>query len=819
MAAVPPALSALSDRSTRRRWWPVVAWSLLLLVLATAVALAAALAWALPQLPPLDKVLHYQPQQPLQVYTADGVELGQFGSERRQFTPIDQVPLLLRQAVLAVEDRRFYQHPGIDARGLLRALWANVSGQPRQGGSTITQQVARNFFLTSRVTPERKLKEALLALRIERQLGKDQILELYLNQIFLGQQAHGFAAAADTYFGKPLAALTLAETALLAGLPQNPSYANPASNPARARLRQQAVLRRMVDQGLITTAQADAARAQVLQLRAPGQVALHGEHVAEMARQAVVDRFGSAVYAQGVKVYTAVRAADQRAAWAALRRGVLAFDASQPWRGVEDTEPLPPPGAPDTERAAAQALKDRRDDQQLRLAIVLQVQDSPPGLQVQTASGQLLQINGDGLRLALPGLAPDAPPGQAIRRGAVLRVAQRSDLHNAPDAPWAVVQWPEAQAAMVALDPQSGRVRALVGSVDFERQPQNLVTQSRRPVGTAFMPFLVSAALDHGVMPATRVSDAPVDGSDTALAGANTVAGTAADAGRTDGGVSVRDGLVRGRSGVSVRLLQHLGLPAALAWAGRFGFDTRQLPRDAGLAVGSGSTTPMQLARAYAVLANGGWRVQPVLVERITDAQGRLLFQAPPARPTIEANRAVPARNVWLTNSLLHDAARTALLAGSGQPLQQPLMRGDLYGLGGSSPDAMDAWYAGFQPGLVAVAWLGNDGVRSPGPPAIAAMRALPIWADFMAQALAKVPEAAPAAPPAGLVAVNGDWRYADWVEAGGPASIGLPSAEAEADANRPPAAVPAWVQPLAPPRVRPVGWQSNLPAGVSAPR
>jgi penicillin-binding protein 1A len=777
-----------------RRWLRRVAWGVLALGLVVALALAGAVAWYAPQLPPLDRVTAYQPRQPLQVFTADGVEIAQFGAERRRYTPIAQIPPLLQQAVLAVEDARFREHPGIDLKGVARALVAAATGGMRQGASTITQQVARTFFLSSRLTAERKIKEALLALRIEQQLGKDQILALYMNQIYLGQRAYGFAAAAEAYFGKPLAALSIAEAAMLAGLPQNPSYANPVANLERATQRQHIVLARMQATGVINEAQHAAARAETLHIRNALQVPLHAEHVAEMARRLVVERFGTEVYSQGIRVHTSLRAADQQAAWAALRRGVLAYDARQPWRGPEDHADLPPDGSPELERAAAQALKDVADDEQLRAAIVIAA--SPRELQLQLAGGEALRISGEGLRLVQAALGPRAAAALAIHRGDILRVWQPPARAGGTAAAWAVTQWPEVQAAFVALDAATGRVRALVGGFDFARQPFDHVTQAWRQPGSSFKPFLYSAALDHGLMPATLVNDAPLESAD-GWAPQNSD-------GQFDGPLTLRQALARSKNLVSVRVLQRIGVPAALAGAGRYGFDTTRQPDNLTLALGAGSTTPLQLAQAYAVLASGGWRVAPVVVERITDAQGKLLFQAPPPAPLDEARRAVPARNVFVTNSLLNDVTRI----GTAARAQQQLQRTDLYGKTGTTNDAVDAWFAGFQggggaDGLVAVAWMGFDQPQSLGQRESGGGLALPIWIDYMAQALKGVPVAPPPLPPEGLEQVDGDWRYAEWADGGAVLSIGLDdaaAAPAAADAASAAAGLAAASAPPLPP-------------------
>jgi penicillin-binding protein 1A len=738
--------------------------------------LAASIAWYGPRLPSLDPVTTYQPRQPLQVFTAEGVEIAQFGSERRQFVPIDKIPLQMQQAVLAVEDARFYSHSGIDLKGLARAVLAQFTGGLRQGASTITQQVARTFFLSQRFTPERKIKEALLALEIERRLSKPQILELYMNQIYLGGRSYGFAAAAESYFGKPLSALSLAESAMLAGLPQNPAYANPATNLERATQRQRIVLARMVATGVITPEQQASARAEVLKLRTASTQVLHAEHVAEMARRLVVERFGTEAYSQGLRVHTSLRAADQQAAWAAVRKGVLAYDSRQAWRGPEDTEDLPAANSPDLEAAAAQALKDYRDDEDLRVAIVLRA--SPKELLAQLATGERVVVKGDGLRLGQAGLSAKGDPDLAITPGAIVRLVREAARGNAAagTAPsWRLTQWPEVQAGLVAMDAATGRVRALVGGFDFTRQPFNHVTQAQRQPGSSFKPFLYSAALEAGVMPATVVNDAPFvspDGWEPQNSD-----------GKFDGPMTLRQALARSKNLVSIRVLQQVGVGAARSWAERFGFARSSQPDNLTLALGAGSASPMRLAQAYGVLANGGWAVPPVVIERITDAAGKVLFEAPPAPPQDAAQRVVPERNVFITNSLLNDVTRV----GTAARAQGQLGRGDVYGKTGTTNDAVDAWFGGFQAGfeagvgkgIVAVVWLGHDDPQSLGTRESGGGLALPIWIDYMAQALKGVPVAPPPPAPDGVVQRGGDWVYAEYAEGGDVTGIGLDEAAA----------------------------------------
>ena len=747
------------------------------LVAAAVLALAAAVAWYWNDLPALDKATDYRPQQHLQVLTADGVEIAQFGTERRLYLPIAQMPKTLRDAVLAVEDAGFHEHGGISLRGLARATWSNLKGGPPQGASTITQQVARTFFLSTRRTPERKIKEALIALQLEQRLSKDQILELYLNQIYLGQRAYGFGAAAQVYFGKPLAALSTAELAMLAGLPQNPIYANPVANAVAARKRQEWVLSRMLKTGAITQTERSAALAAKLVLRSPSFVDVHAEHVAETARRAVVEKLGDKAYTAGIRVITSLRADDQRAAHSALRRAVMAHERKQPWRGPEDQETLPDDPL-QAERAAALALKDGRDDEDLRLAIVMAA--SPKELTAKLASGDTVVLRGDALKWVQAALSPKAPEKLALRRGSVVRVAAvQIGKTSGKAAEWTLAQWPQAEAAFVALDPATGRVRALVGGFAFARQQFNRATSAARQPGSAFKPFLYSAAIENGVMPETLVQDSPLTAPDGAAPSWNPHNSD----GSFDGDITLREGLVRSKNLVSVRLLQQLGLPAASDWIARFGFDMAQQPQDLTLALGTGSVTPMQLAQAYAVLANGGHRVTPVVIERILDAQGKLLYEAPLAEPLSEANRVLPARNVFLVNTLLRDVT----LRGTAAKAQAQLQRPDVYGKTGTTNDAVDAWFAGWAPGAVAVAWMGHDEPRSLGDRESGGGLALPIWIDTMARLLKGVP-VQPLVMPDGVAAVAGDWRYSEWANGGFELRVGPPRSEPAPDASAAPA-------------------------------
>jgi penicillin-binding protein 1A len=744
----------MSDSATQSSsatlWLRRALWALLALSLAGALALGATVLVLLPQLPDTSSLANYQPKQPLRVYTADGVEIGGFGQEKRQYLRIAQFPKLMRDSLLAVEDTRFYEHPGIDVIGVLRAIVANVTGRRTQGASTITQQVARTFFLTRERTLSRKLKEALLSLRIEQQLSKDQILELYMNQIYLGARTYGFAEAARTYFGKPIQQLSVAECAMLAGLPQNPAYANPIKSPKRAKDRQLVVLSRMRAEGVIDDIVYAAAKGEKLDVRNPGEMDVHGEYVAEMARAQVYEQYGELAYTSGMKVVTTLRAADQQAAWKAVRKTLIDRELRLTWRGPEAQEDLPS-DLSDQDPAVAQLLADYNDDETLRVGLVTQA--SSKQVTVVLASGDVLTVRGKALRQVQPGLSPKARPAQKVERGAVVRVMQQGQ-------DWVITQWPQAEGALVAMDPHDGQIRALVGGFDFQRNQFNHVTQGWRQPGSTYKPFLYSAALENGVMPETLINDAP-------LSDVGNWTPSNAD-GSAEGPIPLHTALAKSKNLVSIRLVQLMGPEAARQWTGHFGFDVAKQPANLTLALGSGSTTVMQMAGAYAVIANGGLSVNPVLIQRIQDGQGKVVFEAK-LTPADESQRVIPARNAFVTSTLLNEVARS----GTAAKAQAQLRRPDLYGKTGTTNDVVDAWFAGFQPNLVAVVWFGYDTPRSLGTQASGGSLALPAWIQFMGTALRGEPVRS-LSPPEGVVSLPTGWRYSEWAEGGFLAELGL---------------------------------------------
>ena len=726
---------------------------------------------AYPNLPDVSELADYRPKLPLRVYSTEGALLGEFGEERRNLTPIADIPPVMTNAVLAIEDARFFEHGGVDYKGVLRAALANLGRAKSQGASTITMQVARNVYLSSEKTLTRKIYEILLTFKLEHLLSKNQILEIYMNQIYLGNRAYGFAAAAETYFGKPLKSISIAEAAMLAGLPKAPSAYNPISNPKRARMRQLYIIERMLDNGFITAEEAAAAKQEDLKLRSStNSTRVHAEYVAEMARQLIFAQYGAEAYTRGLNVYTTLNAGEQEAAYAALRKGIMDYERRQHYRGPERFVSLPT-NAAEAEDAIDDALANHPDNGDVLAAVVLEA--TPKRILAARADGEPIEITGEGLKPAQSGLSDKAPPNIKLRRGAVIRVVQT------PKKTWEITQLPEVEGAFVAIDPRSGAIRALVGGFDFDKNKFNHVTQAWRQPGSAFKPFIYSAALEKGFTPATVVNDAPIFFSAGAT-GAQPWEPKNYD-GKYDGPMTLRTGLAKSKNMISIRVLQAVGPKTAQEWVGRFGFDADKHPAYLTMALGAGSVTPMQMATGYAVFANGGYRVNPYLVTRVTDHKGRILSQVEP--PATASNpRAIDARNAFIMDSLLQEVTRS----GTAARAQATLKRPDLYGKTGTTNDSVDAWFAGFQPTLAAVTWIGYDQPRNLGSRETGGGLSLPIWISFMDKALKGVPVAEPTVP-SGVVNVSGEWFYDEYARSAGVASLGM-----DAPAATAPAAAPA---------------------------
>ena len=727
-------------------------------LLSMLMVVGVAMVMAYPQLPDTSDLAEYRPKLPLRIFTADGVLMGEFGEERRNLTPIKEIPQVMKDAVLSIEDSRFYQHGGLDYLGLIRAGIANLSKRKSQGASTITMQVARNVYLSTEKTYTRKIYEILLTFKLEHLLTKDQILEIYMNQIFLGNRAYGFASAAETYFGKALKDITIAEAAMLAGLPKAPSAYNPISNPKRARSRQLYIIERMEENNFITTKQALEAKAEPLRIRPNNDKGrIHAEYVAETVRQLMFAQYGQETYTRGLHVYTTLQSTEQNAAYKALRQGIMDFERRQVYRGPEKFIALPT-NPKDMEDAIDEVLDDHPDNGDVMSAVVLEA--SPKKIVAIRQNAEQLEITGDGLKPAQSGLSDKAGPNIKIKRGAVIRVVQT------PKGTWEITQLPEVEGALVAISPQDGSVRALVGGFDFEKNKFNHVIQAWRQPGSSFKPFIYSAALEKGFTPATVVKDAPLF-FDAGVTGGQPWEPKNYD-GTFEGPMTLRKGLAKSKNMISIQILQSVGTRNAQEWVTKFGFDEDKHPAYLTMALGAGSVTPMQMATGYSVFANGGMRVQPHMITRVTDHKGKVLIDSPPQMVN-EANRAITSRNAFVMTSLLQEVTRS----GTAAKARVALKRDDIYGKTGTTNDSMDAWFAGYHRNLAAVVWIGYDTPRKLGDRETGGGLSLPVWISFMETAL-KTRPVMDAIAPEGVLYVNGDWYFEEYAKGGGVTSLGL---------------------------------------------
>lgn len=724
---------------TPNKWWHYFLLALVVgaLSLTALVAIAAALIY--PALPSLDALTDYRPKLPLRVYSEDGFLISEFGEERRAYIKIENVPQNMKDAVIAIEDRRFYQHGGIDTKGIMRAIVNNLSGGAREGASTITMQVARNFFLTSERNYKRKINEALLALKIEHSLSKDKILELYINQIYLGQRAYGFAAASQVYYGKPLVKLNLAETALLAGLPKAPSSYNPFVNPKRAIQRQKEVLHDMYRFGFIKETTYQQALKQPLRFKASKQSRdLDAEYVAEIVRQSLYAKYHDDIYSSGLKVYTTIRKANQEAANAAIREGIIDYDLRHGYRGPEKQ-------LGQDIVASNESMDNALDEIEvlngLLPAIITEI--TPKKVMVRAKNGLDLTITGKDLALVDKTLTHKDPKKRLLKPGALVRVFKRSEDR------WQIVQLPQIEAALVALDPQNGAVRALVGGFDFHKNKFNHATQAWRQPGSSFKPFVYSAALEKGYTPASIIEDSPLNFSANET-GNKAWAPQNFDS-TFDGPIRMRQALVKSKNMVSIRILQAIGVNYAQDYITRFGFSPKNHPAYLTMALGAGSTTVWQMADAYAVFANGGYRIKPNLIAKIVDQNGKVLLQTHFTQAGKDAPRVIDARNAFIMTSMMQSVVRhgTAMRA-------LRLGRADIAGKTGTTNDHYDAWFTGFSPKQVAVAWVGYDKPQSLGRTETGGAAALPIWIRYMATALRSFPDVDPIVPE-GISAIKID--------------------------------------------------------------
>jgi len=709
-----------------RRWLPPALAALTLLLLpAILLGLAAILAY--PNLPSLEALTDYRPKIPLRIYSAEGTLLSEFGEERRALVKIAEVPEVMKQAILAAEDDRFYEHGGVDYMGVIRAAFSNfTSGSAKQGASTITMQVARNFFLTKEKTLTRKFNEVMLTFKIEHNLSKDEILQLYINQIYLGQRAYGFATAAQVYFGKPLGQVTIAEAAMLAGLPKAPSSYNPVVNPKRAKLRQLYVLRRMHELNYISDEQFELAQQQPLvTLRGNQEFGIKADYLSEMVRQAVYEKYQDDTYTQGFRVYTTIRQQDQLAAYQAVRTGVLEYDRRQGYRGPEGFVDLH--GDTSNAELLDETLQDVGDSDDLIPAVVLEA--SPKLVRAYCKGGEIAEVSGDALLFAQPALNKKVALNQRINIGSIVR------LRKDDKGVWQINQLPQVEAAFVSGDPRNGAIYSLVGGFDFNRNQFNHITQAWRQPGSSFKPFVYSAALEKGFTPATVINDAPLI-FDAEQTGNEPWEPKNYD-GKFEGPMRMRQALIKSKNLVSIRILQSITPQYAKDYITKFGFDATKYPAYLTMALGAGSVLPLQMLTGYSVFANGGFLVTPYFIDRIEDARGTVLSKTTPEVPGNGAKQVIDVRNAFTMVNMLQDVVKH----GTGIRAMQ-LGRQDLAGKTGTTNDSIDAWFCGFHPTVVGIAWMGYDQPRSLGDRETGGGAALPIWMGYMEKVLKDVPEA-----------------------------------------------------------------------------
>lgn len=724
--------------------------------LAAAYALACTYVYLLPSLPTIEAMRNHDLQVPLRVYTRSGQLMAQIGEQRRIPTDYDEIPDLVRKAFVAAEDDRFFEHHGFDWSGVVRSLATNVAeGRTAQGASTITMQAARNVFLTQDRTLRRKLQEIFLTARLEREFSKEEILGLYLNVINFGKRSYGIAAAAETYFGKTLDQLTLAEIATLARVPQSPSNKNPIVAPEEAAQRRMYVLRRMLELGFIDKATHDAAAREVVRARVHSPLfEIEAPYVAEMVRLDIIKRFGAAAQNEGYKVFTTIDTRLQAAANRALRLGLIEYDRRHGWRGAQNKVTLS--GAEDD--ATLNAMVDEFPGVgPLIPAVVVAVEDK--AVRVHVKGKGMATIGWDGLSWARrketdEKVGPEPrSASEIVSKGDIVYVVTANNVAQ-------LAQLPEAEGALVALDPDDGGIAALVGGFDYFDKGLgkfNRVTQARRQPGSGFKPFLYSAALENGFTPSSVIMDAPIIIDDPGMEEAWRPENSSRDFG---GPTRLREALVKSRNLVSIRILQAMGTKAAIDYGTRFGFARASMPANLTLALGTMSATPLEVATGFSVFANGGYKIDPYFIDRIEDPDGNVVYQATPKvvcdpcegsllPKDQRAPRVISAQNAWLMDSMMADV----ITRGTGRRALA-LGRGDLMGKTGTTNDAKDTWFNGFNRQLVATVWVGFDQERSLGDSEQGALTAVPIWVHFMREALKHVPQLSRPMPD-GLVQVR----------------------------------------------------------------
>lgn len=720
------------------------------LILAAGMLVASALCIAVliayPRLPSLEEVVRYQPKIPLRIYTSDGKLMGVYGEERRMFTKISAFPSVLKNAVVAAEDKRFYKHGAIDIKGIIRALYSNfVSKSIQSGASTITQQVARNFYLNNKRTYKRKFYEALLAHKIEQTLTKDEILELYFNQIYLGQRSYGFAAASMAYFNKPVQKVTLAEAAMLAGLPKAPSSYNPIVNPKRARQRQLYILKVMLDEGMIDREQYEqAVNERLVYQKEVQNVDPNSLYVAEMVRQIMEDRFKEGAYTQGFRVYTTVSSKAQEVATEALRSTLDKNTSNSGYTGSIGHIDLDNPKVENIDEMAINYLYGFHDVRGKIPALVLSADKEQLTVLIQGVEDPQV-LRGSQISLARKAINSEKWGKQAVRKGSIIRVQQTRSKNG-----WEVTQEPELQGAIVSLDANTGAIKALVGGYDFYAKEFNRATQALRQPGSTFKPFIYSAAIQRGITPATLINDAPLTIPGVGARGQDWSPKNSGN--KYSGMITLHQALVASKNVVSVRILVALGLDYATDYVQRFGFPESSLPYNYTLALGTASVTPVQMAEAYSVFANGGYKTSAYVIDKIFDNSGRLVANTRPYVAKDNAVLVIDPRNAFIMYKIMQDITRVGTAARANQ-----LGRSDIAGKTGTTNDQKDAWFVGFNPRIVTAVYVGYDKPRNMGRIGFGGRIALPIWMDYMKWALKGMPEQK-IVMPAGVVAQGGDY-------------------------------------------------------------
>lgn len=744
------------------------------------IAISGTVLYITPKLPEVDILADIKLQTPLRIFTADGKLIGEFGDKKRTPATIDDIPEQLKQAFLSAEDAHFYEHNGISFKGLSRAIYQAVTNSHVQtGGSTITQQVAKNYFLTPERTIIRKAREMLLALEMEKSLSKDKILELYLNKIFLGNRAYGVVAAAQVYYGKPLNELTLAQSAMIAGLPKAPSSSNPLRNPERAMVRRDWILSRMQTLGYISEQDYKDAVSEPLTAQKHGvEIEVYAPYVAEMARQRLANLLGDEAVNDGYSVYTTINPTLQTAADKAVKSGLETYDWRHGYRPVEATiKPL-------SEEAMANFFKKHKTIHNLEPAVIVNLDNNI--ISAQKANKETITIPFDhGPSSIRPYINEDQRGNTLKNVQDLFKVGDVVRIYNKEDG-WHLGQIPEAEGALIALDPFNGGIRALTGGYDFYKSKFNRVTQAKRQLGSSMKPFVYAAGLNKSLTTASIINDAPIVFHDNNL---ENVWRPTNDGGRFLGPIRLRVGLYRSRNLISIRVLQQTGIQYARNYLTQFGFNKKDLPRNLSLSLGTASLPPIQAARAYAVFANGGYLVDPYLIERITDSEGTTVYESNPkiacdqcmesksdeafindqlvgtlAANNIVANtmgfdenpttyryapRAISAQDAFLIDSILRDVTQK----GTGWRAGKALKRSDIGGKTGTTNGPTDAWFSGYHPKLVTVAWVGFDDNSNLGNREYGGTAALPMWIDFMDVALKDLP-IVPLKAPEGIVSV-----------------------------------------------------------------